>query len=199
MTQNNSASGGYLVPSFTTPIPRKLTLEQFLQTVLVGLSEISGPLVRPKFQQAPPKQPDINVDWVSFGIGDSKPDANGYTGMNPDGSTSYQRHALIELNCGFHGPNALETYELVRDGFQIQQNLEALRSATMGFVEVTRALRVPELINERWFDRYEASVFLRRETERLYPVLSIVSAKGTIHTFIGNEEYLLNWQAPEIL
>ncbi len=185
-------------PTSTQKLPGSLTLNQFLQTVLVGISGLDGPLVRPSWQVAPPKQPDILVNWLAFGINRNLPDANAYVGTDAAGNTRTQRHEELEILCSFYGPDAYDTASLVRDGFQIQQNLEALRSANMGFKETTPALQMPDLINERFIQRIVMSIFLRREIQREYPILPILSANGVIHTVLGNEEYLMSWQTPAL-
>lgn len=191
---NNSATGGYLTPSTTAPLPGGLTLPQFLQTVLVGLSGLDGTLVRPKWQKNPPKQPDVDVNWIAFQVVQNVPDANAYTWLSKSGFNTTQRHEMLEVQCSFYGPDSSDIASKVRDGFQIQQNLEALRTANMGFTGTGNASRFPDLVNERWIDRIEMSILLRRQILRVYPILSFVSARGTIHTVLGNEEYLIEWQ-----
>ncbi len=185
----------YILPTHTTPLPRGLNLTQFIQTVMVGVSGLPGILVRPKWQVDPPKQPDIGVNWMAIGIETLTPDANGYVGVNEDEATVSQRHEAIDVSCHIYGPDALENADLIRDGFQVPPNLEALRSADMGFVETSTARHLPDLVNQRWINRYIMNVILRREVRRVYPILTFLSARGTIHSVVGDEEYLLDWAA----
>lgn len=183
----------YLQPSFTQPLPRSLNLTQFIQTVIAGVSAIAGHLVRPRWQIEPPKQPDLTVNWIAFGIDGIAPDANSYVDCNSAGQTISQRHEVLDVGCSIYGPNSIETYGLLRDGFQIPNNREALSLASMAFVEVGPARHIPDLVNERFINRITASIFLRREIQRRYPIVSILSSHGTIHTVTGNEQYLLDW------
>ncbi len=188
----------YIVPTSSTPFPGGLTLTQFIQTVLVGVSGITGSLVRPKWQIAPPKQPDIDQNWVAFSVAVATPDANAYLGVAENGTNVFQRHELLEVACSLYGPDAIDTAGLIRDGFQIPQNLDGLRSANMGFVEVTPARHVPDLINERWVNRMEFSVMLRRQVQRVYPIVTLVAASGRVHSVLGGAEYLLAWETQPI-
>lgn len=303
---SDSSTGGYLQPTPVIPqMPGGLSLRQFLQTVFVGISGLPPELVRPRWQKNPPKQPDIDTNWMAFGIQDDAPDANAFLGMtgptfasgwvrlkfnptpgvvitlngaaiefvaaspmsgqvligetvyettanlatylknslnplllaakysssyaeigivavldgvagnaftlatNSPGSvllsastltggalTSYQsqRHSDIEVMCSFYGPDAYDYAGVVRDGLQLPQNAEALRSVSMAFVSSGRATQVPDLVNERWVERFEMSVQLRREVIRTYPILTIVSVSGVLQAVVGEELKSVAWQ-----
>ena len=196
MSSSLTPAQSYVLPLPGTQLPGNLTQAQFIQTVMAGVSGLPGDLVRPKWQPEEPKQPDLPVDWMGIGISTSTPDANSYVGVNQSEAFVSQRHELLEISCDIYGPNALETTRLIRDGFQVPANLGALRYANMGFVEVSQARRLPDLVNERWIDRYVMSVFLRAETIRTYPVLTLVSASGTIYVPDITADYMLAWTVP---
>ncbi len=185
---------GYVLPASTQALPRRLNLGQFIQTVLVGVSGISGQFVRPKWQVEPPKQPDLGVNWLAFGINQMTPDANSFIGVDSSNATITQRHEDLEIGCSIYGPEALDIADLIRDGFQIPQNLEALRSASMGFTNVGPARHLPDFVNERFINRIEMSIYFRREIHRTYPILTLLSAHGTVHSVVGDEQYLLDWE-----
>lgn len=182
---NTSATGGYLQPAAQPLYPGNLSFKDFLQTVFKGISGLPGDLVRPKWQPNPPKQPDLSVNWLAFALVDDTADANAYVALDQDGNNNTQRHEDIEVQCSFYGPDAFDIGTTTRDGFQIQPNLDALTLAKMGFVSATKLTRVPDLVNERWIERYEMSVFLRRQVIRVYPILSFLSVSGTIHSVVS--------------
>lgn len=191
---NNSASGGYIAPTTVNQFPKNQTLTQFLNTVLVGISALPQTLVRPEWQVKPPQQPDLDTNWLAFGVTHTKPDKYAYVGMNPDGSTQLQRQEGLEINCSFYGPDSQDIASIVIDGFQIQQNLEALRAANMGFTECSDPIHIPDLVNERFIDRVTMTIFLRRQIQRTYPILNIVSANGTITAESGDQTFNIEWQ-----
>lgn len=187
---------GYIQPSTTNGYPNGLSLEQFIQTVFTGISGIDGTLVRPDWQPNPPAQPDIDVDWMGIGIGDLSPDANSYLSGSDNNVQSSQRHETLDVQCQIYGPNAGKNYGLLRDGFQLDANRSALFQANMGFVEITRGRRVPDLYNQRWYNRIICSVFLTAEILRTYPVLTLVSASGTIYIPDVSLDYSSTWTVP---
>lgn len=190
----------YIQPSSTEAVSGRLTLTEFIQTVLVGISGFNGTLVRPKWQIEPPKNPpSVETNWMAFGIDIGAPDANAWLGNTSDTEMQSQRHETLDVGCSIYGPDALEYYGLLRDGFQIPQNREALTYANMGFVEILPARHIPDLVNERFYNRVETSIILRREIIRTYGVPTLVSASGVIHTpTSGDPDYSLAWDTENI-
>lgn len=189
--------GSYLLPISSPPV---LTLTQFLQTLFVGITGLPGDLVRPKWQIEPPKQPDVMVDWIGIGIDIIRPDANGYLWSNPLDTTgtsaTYDRMEAIEVGVAIYGPNSIETYGYLRDGFEIPQNRFAMDGQRLGFVEIGPGLRIPELIDERFYNRVQTTVYLQREIRRTYSIPTLISAGGKIYTdtYANAAQYLVNWK-----
>jgi len=183
--KNTSATGGYAQPTPQPPtlvtVPQGLTFIDFLQTVLVGLSGVPGPYVRPEWQQQPPKRPTVDQTWIAFGIEGVSPDFNTYMGQDQNGNEYMQQNELVGLSVSFYGPNSYDLYGLVRDNLQLPQNLSALSAANVGYAYDTPAQHVPDLINEIWYDRWRAVFYFRRQIQRFYPVLTFSGASGTIY------------------
>lgn len=194
---NTSASGGYLLPTSPPPFPGNLTFQQFLQTIFVGISGLPPNLVRPSWQRNPPKQPDGDTNWLAIAQVRNKPDANAFLGLDTNNNNITIRHEEIEIKCTSYGPDCEFNSALLRDGFQLSQNREAMKSVGVNFKETTEAMRVPDLVNEVWIDRYEMSVILRRQILRTYPILTFLSVEGTIEAVIGGGPKTVAWSVKE--
>lgn len=199
---NNSSTGGFLKPNPQPPAldttPAGLTFVQFIQQVLVGMSGFPGNLVRPQWQKEPPKQPDIDTDWLAFGLGDVTADNNAYVAIDSDGSNNpgLQRNELVPITISVYGPKAYDNVTLIRDGFQLTQNLVSLRQAKVGFAYDNPARHLPDFFNERWYERWIMEIYLRRQVQRVYPILTFLSASGTIYAETGNQQTTqLPWAA----
>lgn len=189
---NTSATGGYLSPT-TTALPGGLTLQQFLQTVIVGITGLNTKLVRPKWQAEPPKQlPNPEDNWCAFRVISNNPDANAYLQeVNNEGRL--QRHDDLQLICSFYGSLSDENASILRDGFQLTQNRDALTSAQMGFTGTSPSTFVPEFINNRWFPRTDITILLKRRIDRTYAVLPFAGASGNIETVIKEKIVNVPW------
>lgn len=188
---------GYLLPTSGPSFPGGLTLTQFIQSVIVGITGFDGTLVRPEWQVEVPKQPALTTDWIAFGVKMSTPDWNSYVATDADGNSFQQRQQLLEIPVSFYGPNAIDNILKFQDGFQITQNSEALSAASMGYQSVTPATRGPDLVHGRWVERMMCSLYLTWQVQRAYAILSLESAGGSIHTVVSGEDYNSDWQTPE--
>lgn len=165
-----------------TPPLEDADLDRQFQMAVVGITGIPGPLVRPRWQPIPPKTPEASVDWCAIGITQQMADAGGYikhVGAD-QGHDDYIRHEDIEVLCTFYGPHAQRHAAMLRDGFAIPQNIEALNHVGIGFVDADSIRAVPELFNQQWVKRYDLQLRFRRKVQRTYAVLNILSATPEI-------------------
>lgn len=102
--------------------------------------------------------------------------------LGSDGCDQLARDEEIELRLSFYGPDAGKNGSATRDGLGIAQNREQLQLRGMNLVEVSGLLNVPAFINNKWYQRMDLTVTVRRRIVRTYPVLHLNSASGTIKT-----------------
>lgn len=134
------------------------------------------------------------MDWLGFGIESAAPDFSAYLVPSEGGGPiQTQRQESLTLSFSIYGPNAMDTYGLLRDGFQIPQNRIALFNANMGYTEITPGRHIPDLVNQRWIDRVQCNVVLTRKIQRIYPVLTFTSATGIIYVPDVTTDYQIDW------
>lgn len=192
---NTSATGGYLTPT-TSPLD-DVALRRFIHSVLVGVTGLATDKVRPSWQPNPPVRPDIAVNWAAYAIVNQTAEAGtAYQSQRDDGGYDLKRHESFDVLVSMYGPLCQAYAGALRDGLEISQNREALYLASMAYVGASQILHVPELVNDRWFDRADITLTFRREIVRAYPVLHFLSANGLIYTETINPP--IPWQvAPE--
>ncbi len=177
---NTSATGGFLT-QVSGPI-EGLDLRRFIGTVLVGVSGFAPEMVRPAWQQNPPPVPGIDVNWMAFGITARRADNDPYQVEKDDGQrTLMLRHEELDIMLAFYGPDCLQKAAEVREGFELTQNTESLLLAGMAYIDLSDIIHAPELVNDRYFDRADTTLTIRREVRREYRILNFVSAYGAIH------------------
>jgi len=185
----SSATGGYLIQT-EVPLPGGLTLNQYLQQVIVGITGMTNTTVRPKWQKNPPKVlPNPEDNFCAFGVRIINPDANAFTKLDEDGEGSVlQRHEELNIECSFYGSDCVKNANNLRDGLQISQNREALTAANIGFKETSATNFVPEVHGQVWFPRCDITVVLKRQVDKTFEVLSFESSVGTITGLKNNDE-----------
>lgn len=189
---NTSATGGYLLQ--TAASIDGLDLRRFLGAFIVGVSGLPAEYVRPAWQPNPAPVPGIDVDWAAFGITNRRADSDPYIEQNADGPEStLSRQEDLDILVTFYGPNCLDRAAQFRDGTDLTQNTESLFLSGMGIADISDIVHAPELVNERWFDRCDLTITIRREIKREYRILNFVSAYGEIDANRGTETLSREW------
>jgi hypothetical protein len=158
-------------------------LEDYIQQFVAGVAGLDGTLVRPRYQPEPPNLPDFSVTWCAVGIVRKRPiGVYGATIHDPvnDGHDLVQRHEDIDVLASFYGPQCDYYAANLHSGLMIWQNKSALAAVGMAFVEIGEGTRAPEFIKNQWLDRIDKPLWLRRIIQRVYPVLNILEAAGTV-------------------
>ena len=173
MSGNDASTGGYLVSA--SVVVDDDGLDDFFQAVVVGVTGMSGALVRPRWQAEPPLPPAVGTTWCSIGVTDREKDTYGAVIHDADGegTDTLVRHETLKVLASFYGPSAGAMAEALSDGLQIAQNREVLQLAAMGLRETGNPVRAPELIKETWWNRIDLPVFVRRAVQRTYPILNL--------------------------
>lgn len=179
----DSSTGGYLLPADAPAPEEDVELDGLFQSAVTNITGLPGSLVRPRWQPNPPKRPEPSIDWCAIGVTVQEPDAGPaiqHRGEN-GGAAQLERHEDIELLATFYGPRAKAFAARLRDGIAIPQNMEALQTSAIGFVEVGPIRAIPELVNQQWNRRYDMQLRFRRKVTRVYPVRNVIAAD--IHLF----------------
>lgn len=184
---NTSATGGYIV-GVEASLPGNLTLVQFIQQFLVGVTGMVDTTVRPKWQKNPGKEPATTEDnWCAFGITETPTQLDSYVDVGADSSTlQAQEELLIDLS--FYGPEAYKNAKKLRDGIKISQNRDVLRTGKIGFKDIGSIRNFPELKGGVWFQRSDVNLILVRQADSIFAVLPVVSAGGVVEGLKSNDE-----------
>lgn len=190
---NTSATGGPLAPS-ASPAPLEgQALLDFIQDLVVGITGLDGTVVRPRWQPEPPNVPSGGTAWAAIGVTSRTADTYPYvTHDSVNDVDAMQRHEILNVLCSFYDTGAggqADAYAaLLRDGIAIGQNREKLFLAGMGLVDVGELMAVPSLLKQRWLYRVDLPLVIRRQIDRTYPVLTILTGEATLNTDDGFTE-----------
>jgi len=188
---NTSRHEGFLQPTEPQPpnqLPPGNTLADYLQQYIAGVSGMDGHLVYQRWQQEPPNLPPYGADWAAAGMIRRRSiglyGAVIHHGIG-DGHDEMQRHEEFDILVSFYGNNAQYWCDNLIDGLQIWQNKVILRLVGMAYVEVTNPALAPELIRQQWWNRWDATIVMRRIIRREYDVLNLLEAFSRIRTSSG--------------
>lgn len=177
MSGNTSATGGYLTPLTPLPIDDD-NLSVLLHGLVVGVTNLSASLVRPRWQPQPPTMPDATVNWAAIGVISTEPVGPWPSWVHNNNQTSTMLdQEELEVIATFYGPNSGSYAGLFQAGMRVQQNLEALLLAGFKLRVVRVSSHVPELVNTQYRGRSDVAFRLVREIDRTYVVEDIASAE----------------------
>ncbi len=184
---NDSATGGPLVPTATTPVQDD-PFEDLIGNTIAGLTGITRGLVRPRWQPKPPAMPADTVSWCAFGIMEIDADWGAHLRHIPDGdgSSEMTRHETLVILASFYGPSGYSKASQLRDGLWIKQNWDALNAVGVALLECSRARTASDLVNGRFIRRIDLEMQFRRVITRTYPILNLLSAQGSFTTDLGH-------------
>ena len=199
---NTSATGGFLLP-LVPPPDDDLTLDVDVQKTVAGITGFALNNVVPRWQQKPPAQPEIDVNWVAVGVSSTVTNYRPAVVHRGEDGGSDVLMAQEQLTCllSFYGPAASGYAKVLRDGIQIAQNREAMSLLGLSLVEIGRATTLPAVVGQLWQRRVDFELVLRRQVTWVYAVQNLDSASGTIvqdgeaETAAANDQ-ITTWQTP---
>ena len=177
---NTSATGGYLAD--VTQPAEGVAFRRFIGELLRGVTGLPGDMVRPSWQENPPPMPAYGADWLAYGVTARRVEAGDpWQAEKTDGTGSaLRRHEMLDVQCTAYGNNAEAILAALRDGLDVAQNREKLFLASMTVADCGQIVHTPELVNERWWNRADMTITLRREVRREYPILTFLAAAGSV-------------------
>ena len=190
----SSATGGYLAPSLGDIASRE-QVEDSLHAAIVGMTGLTPEMVRPRWQQEPPKPPANNVNWCAFGV--SEWQAEDYPEVRHQGAGDGQdiltRNEVIAVLVSFYGPLASILAKQLSLGLYVEQNREQLRKVGIVFVEAKTLRHLPAVAGVDFRERFDLPLVFRVQSKTNYAVLNILKSTGTIEAdkFDGQNNQLL--------
>ena len=186
---NTSATGGYLTPSGWEDYLKDetvTTFPRFMHSVLVGVTGLPREMVRPAFQRTPYKMPDYSTDWMAYNL----TNFTGEKGSGYSNGSCLSKHETFECVCYFYGDKATEYASTARDGFELSQNRSSLLINGMGYNGASSIVRVPQLVNDQYYEQVNMTFYFSREIKREYHVLNFSSVAGSIHANSGDTVFV---------
>jgi hypothetical protein len=187
-SQNDSSTGGYLTPSVANL--NDDAFNDFMQAVVAGVTGLPGTMVIPRWQPEPVPLPvDPSTTWAAVGLTEFDQDPYPAIVHFCDNDVGGPGHSVLSRNesfllfCSFYGAQSMEMASQLIDGLSISQNREVLETAGVKLTAPgAKRIQVPELIKRTWWRRTDVTLPFRRNVERTYAILNLLSAQATIYT-----------------
>lgn len=181
----------YIPPgSSPAPIYDDALVDAF-QANVVGVTGLSGTLVRPRWQPEPPNQPSFDTNWAALGVTVMDGSRFAYKSHDPSangglGADYLEKDERIEVMLSFYGPNASSLAKRYEDGLQIDRNRDDLLNYGIKLVEVLAVRNIPALLKDKWVARVDMTVSFVRRIRRVYGIATVV---GIPNSTLNNEQY----------
>ncbi|MGE4504038.1 MAG: hypothetical protein AB7D51_01725 [Desulfovibrionaceae bacterium] len=174
---NTSRTAGYLTPT-NTPTGRE-QLENALQAMVAGITGLAGQLVRPRWQDEPPRRPERGVSWCAIGVQEFLEHATSTRHESEDdGRSIVTTTQTMTVLATFYGPECWARMIRLRDGLLIGQNRDQARAAGLILQEVGTPRNAPEQVNGVWEHRTDLPLVMQWETRQAYGVNNILDVSG---------------------
>ena len=174
---NTSATGGYLSVSTDS-----YDLNHVMHDFIMGLTAIDKTLIRPMYQPNAPVVPSFGTNWVAFNVKEA--DTEGFASQELKTTLAIKRSAKLIVAISFYGANSYQNIKSFKDSLEITQNWEAVRTYGMAFGGSGNIIKIPELHNMRWLDRYNIEIIINQMTNKTASIISLekVSTSKTVNT-----------------
>lgn len=177
----DSSTAGYLQPTSINNELNDDALADFLQSIVVGITGLPGPMVRPRWQDEPPNPPDPGINWAAIGPGQYGRDWDSAQIKQDDGSILMIRNRTMEIVCSFYGPNAQATLELLANGLDLPQNREQMQLSGFALVGgMSPPILAPAIYKGKWYKKYDATFAVRQQQQYTYSILDLTAAQATL-------------------
>ena len=185
-TNNTSRVNDYLTPVGTSS-PYDADLEDILQRWTTKITGLDPKLVRPRWQEKPPRQPPASVTWCAIGplniytIGTPQITHSGDDITDPDnGTDTLSDQERIDVMASFYGPLSQQYANRLKKGCRLPQNNDQLKPYGMVLSHVDEIRPAPTLRNDQWLKRFDLRIFVNRKTSETYQVRNLASASFEI-------------------
>ena len=182
---NDSTTAGFLVPVGAVPTHDR-ALEDLIQVAIAGITGLPTALVRPRYQQVVPNQPDFETNWCAFGVSVSGQDTFAYQRHVPSlvsgGDSVVERDEFLDILTSFYGANNNQFMARWRDGLSIDQNRAQLASYGIKLIGLGTPVPVPALLKNQWTRRVDLTCQFARRVSTTFGIRSIQSAEVILDT-----------------
>lgn len=181
---NTSATGGYLTLTSLPVTDRDLS--RLVHDVLAGVTGLNAELVRPAWQVNAPIRPLLDVLWCAYSIVNRTTEAGtAWQQWQSATGSQLQRMESFDVVASFYGPDCQTYAGILRDGLELSQNREQLALLAVTYAYADQIVHVPELVNDRWYDRADIMLHFRRTIKNTYAILNLTNASGNYTTDAG--------------